>query len=156
MKKIKLILLIFFIIFFITVFTFSGFTQTNIKQTMNTKTENTDTKLKFTNLYNTMYEFMINKDILSLGKMLDDNFVLVHMTGLKQNKKEYLTYIKNGTLNYFSNQTENIIIESDTKFIGQSKVSAAVFGGGKHTWNLELTIELTENNLIKKISASTY
>ena len=152
MIKIKLILLI----FFITVFTFTGFTQTNIKQTMNTKTENMDTNLKFINLYNEMYEFMINKDVLSLGKMLDDNFVLVHMTGLKQNKKEYLTYIKNGTLNYFSNQTENIIIETDSKFVGQSKVSAAVFGGGKHTWNLELTIELTENDLIKKIVASTY
>ncbi len=145
MKKIKLILLI----FFITIFAFTGFTQTNTKQKMNTQTE-------FENLYNTMYEFMINKDILSLGKMLDDNFVLVHMTGLKQNKEEYLTAIKGGTLNYFSNQTENIIIESDTKFIGQSKVSAAVFGGGKHTWNLELTIELTENNLIKNISASIY
>ena len=146
MKKIKFILLIFFIIFF----AFTGFTQT-----MNTK-ENTDTVLKFTKLYNTMYEFMINKDVSSLGKMLDENFVLVHMTGLKQNKKEYLASIKNGTLNYFSNQTENIIIETDSKFVGQSKVSAAVFGGGKHTWNLELTIELSENNLIKKISASTY
>ncbi len=145
MKKIKLI----FLILFITGFTFTGFTQTNTKQKMNTQTE-------FEKLYNTMYEFMINKDILSLGKMLDDNFVLVHMTGLKQNKKEYLSSIKNGTLNYFSNQTENIIIETDSKFVGQSKVSAAVFGGGKHTWNLELTIELTENKLIKKISASTY
>jgi len=138
-----------FLIFFITIFALTGFTQINAKQKMNTETE-------FENLYNTMYEFMINKDILSLGKMLDEKFVLVHMTGLKQNKKEYLNSIKNGTLNYYSNITENIIVESDTKFIGQSKVSAAVFGGSKHTWNLELTIELTKNNLIKKISASTY
>lgn len=148
MNKIKLI----FLIFLITIFTFVGFAQTN----MNNQTENTDTTLKFKNLYNTMYEFMINKDILSLDKMLDDNFVLVHMTGLKQNKKEYLSSIKNGTLNYFSNNTENIIIENNLKFIGQSKVSAAVFGGGKHTWNLELTIELIENDLIKKITASKY
>ena len=138
-----------FLIFFITIFALTGFTQINAKQKMNTETE-------FENLYNTMYEFMIKKDILSLEKMLDDNFVLTHMTGLKQNKKDYLTAIKNGTLNYYSNITENIIVESDTKFIGQSKVSAAVFGGSKHTWNLELTIELTKNNLIKKISASTY
>lgn len=138
-----------FLIFFITIFALTGFTQINAKQKMNTETE-------FENLYNTMYEFMIKKDILSLEKMLDDNFVLTHMTGLKQNKKDYLTAIKNGTLNYYSNITENIIVESDTKFIGQSKVSAAVFGGSKHTWNLELTIELTEKKLIKKIIASTY
>jgi len=145
MKKFKVILLI----FFIAMFTFNGFAQTVTKQKMNMQTE-------FRSLYNNMYEFMINKDILSLEKILDDDFVLVHMTGHKQNKQEYLDCIKNGTLNYYSNITENIIIESDTKFTGQSKVSAAVFGGSKHTWNLELTIELTKNNLIKKISASTY
>ena len=122
----------------------------------NGKTNMETVNKKIETLYNTMYKFMIDKNVLSLGKMLDDNFILVHMTGLKQNKQEYLNYIKNGTLNYFSNTTENIIIENNSKFIGQSKVSAAVFGGGKHTWNLELTIELTENNLIKKITASTY
>lgn len=115
-----------------------------------------DKEMDIKQFYNKMYNFMIDKDVLSLGKMLDDNFVLIHMTGLKQNKKDFLNSINNGTLNYFSNETENIIIENKLKFIGQSKVSAAVFGGGKHTWNLELTIELTENNLIKKITASTY
>jgi len=122
----------------------------NDKQTMNTQTE------KIRTLYNNMYEFMINKDILSLGKMLDEKFVLVHMTDLKQNKKEYLNSIKNGTLNYYSNETENIIVKKSLNFVGQSKVSAAVFGGDKHTWNLELTIELNEDFLIKTIVASTY
>ena len=83
----------------------------NDKQTMNTQTE------KIRTLYNNMYEFMINKDILSLGKMLDEKFVLVHMTGLKQNKKEYLNSIKNGTLNYYSNETENIIVKNSLNFI---------------------------------------
>lgn len=138
-----------FLIFFITIFALTGFTQINAKQKMDTETE-------FENLYNTMYEFMINKDILSLGKMLDEKFVLVHMTGLKQNKKEYLNSIKNGTLNYYSNETENIIVKNSLNFVGQSKVSAAVFGGDKHTWNLELTIELNEDFLIKTIVASTY
>ena len=155
MKKILFFILpvlMFFIIIFSTE-TAAKLTKQNGKDILIMDIEK---KNDMETLYNKMYEFMINKDILSLGKMLDDNFVLVHMTGLKQNKKEYLNSIKNGTLNYFSNDTENIIVENDSKFIGQSKVSAAVFGGGTHTWNLELTIELTENNLIKKISASTY
>ena len=30
----------------------------------------------------------------------------------------------------------------DAKVIGKSRVTAAVFGGGKHTWRLELTFDL--------------
>ena len=39
-----------------------------------------------------MYKYMIDKDINSLSSMLDENFVLVHMTGMKQNKTLMLFY----------------------------------------------------------------
>ena len=41
-------------------------------------------------LYWEMYRYMISKDTASLGKMLSDDFVLVHMTGMRQSKQEYL------------------------------------------------------------------
>ncbi|MBR0248321.1 MAG: nuclear transport factor 2 family protein, partial [Synergistaceae bacterium] len=53
-------------------------------------------------IYSDMYRYMIAKDVSQLGNLLDDSFILVHMTGMKQTKKEYLTSIQNGTLNYFS------------------------------------------------------
>ena len=99
---------------------------------------------------------MIDKNIKSLSELLDNDFVLVHITGMKQNKQEYLKARENGTLNYFSQNLDEIIIENNFKYIGRSRVSASVFGGGIHSWRLELTIELTPKNLIKSIIASIY
>ena len=51
---------------------------------------------------------MLHKDISGLRRLLDDSFVLVHMTGMRQSKSEYLNALQDGTLNYFSEETENI------------------------------------------------
>ena len=50
-----------------------------------------------------------------------------------------------GVLNYYSSEKESLDIRidgEDAKVIGKSRVTAAVFGGGKHTWRLELTFDL--------------
>ena len=47
-------------------------------------------KCNLEKLYEEMYSYMISKDTESLGKLLDDDFVLVHMTGMRQPKKDYL------------------------------------------------------------------
>ena len=99
---------------------------------------------------------MVAKDISELDKMHSDDFVLVHMTGVRQNKKEYFKSIQDGTLNYYSYQDIEIIPKTDKTFIGRCKVLAAVYGGNKHTWRLQFDIELTDNNKFKKIVASTY
>ena len=105
---------------------------------------------------------MINKDISRLSEFLDDSFVLIHMTGMKQNKQEYLKAIADGTLNYYSEETENINVSVDGNnavIIGQSRVNAAVFGGGRHTWRLELDIDLIDKDgqwLMTEARASTY
>ncbi len=49
-------------------------------------------------LYKQMYLAMIAKDIETLGTLLDENSVLIHMTGTRQPKREYLRAIKDGTL----------------------------------------------------------
>ena len=108
------------------------------------------------NLYIKMYEYMVAKDIPALDEIHSDNFVLVHMTGVRQNKKEYLKAIQDGTLNYYSYNDIEIIPKTDKTFIGRCKVLAAVYGGGKHTWRLQFDIELSEDNKFKKIVASTY
>ena len=104
---------------------------------------------KLKTLYREMWQALLAKDIATLDKIHSDDFVLVHMTGLNQPKEEYLRCVRDGELNYFTEDTENIFIEvnGDTaKMTGQSKVNAAVFGGGRHTWRLQLAFD------VKKIS----
>lgn len=79
-----------------------------------------------------MYDGMIQKDGSLLEEILDDGFVLVHMTGMRQSKEEYVRAILDGTLNYFSaahHKMETEIHGDTAKLVGQSLVSAAVFGG---------------------------
>ena len=113
-------------------------------------------------LYKEMYTAMVNKDRAELERVHDDSFVLVHMTGMRQPKEVYISSIMDGTLNYYSAEHEDMQAEvkGDTAvLIGKSKVTAAVFGGGKHTWRLQLRFQLVKKNSKWRFalaSASTY
>ena len=113
-------------------------------------------------LYAEMWQALLTKDIKTLDKIHAENFVLIHMTGMNQPKAEYLRCIRDGVLNYFSADTENIFIEvngSKGKLVGQSKVSAAVFGGGKNTWRLQLAFDVEKIGgkwILTFAKASTY
>ncbi len=92
-------------------------------------------------LYERMYRAMIEKDEAVLREVLADDFVLVHMTGLRQDKDTYIRYITNGTLNYFNKRDREIEVTltgTVAALTGKSEVSAAVFGGGRGTWRLQL------------------
>ena len=113
-------------------------------------------------LYKEMYTAMVNKDKAVLERVHDDSFVLVHMTGMRQSKQEYINAIMDGTLNYYSAEHEDMQVEvkGDTAvLVGRSRVNAAVFGGGKHTWRLQLRFQLLKKNgewRFAMASASTY
>lgn len=112
--------------------------------------------------YRTMYQGMIRKDAALLDKVLDDSFALLHMTGMRQSKRQYIEAIVNGTLNYYSEQTDAVDITAagDTaRLVGQSQVGAAVFGGGKHLWRLRLAIDAVKRDgdwYFTGAEASTY
>ena len=133
-----------------------GFTEPERMETPNKD------KYNLEKLYEDMYSFMISKDTESLGKLLDDDFVLVHMTGMRQHKKEFLNAISNGNLNYFSCEDSEIntdIKGEKVRLTGKSKVNAAVFGGGRNTWRLKLDLDLIKKErhwMITEIRASTY
>ncbi len=117
---------------------------------------------KIIQLYKEMYSAMINKDKASLERIHDDSFILFHMTGMKQSKSDYISAIMDGTLNYYSavHGDMEVAINGDTaRLAGRSKVTAAVFGGNKHTWRLQLDFELIRKNdkwYFTLASASTY
>ena len=112
--------------------------------------------------YIRMYEGMIAKDESILREVLDDSFVLVHMTGMRQPKQTFIKAVLNGTLNYFSAEHENMPVEisRDTAVLtGQSYVAAAVFGGGRSNWHLQQKCSLKKTDGVWKITrsvASTY
>ena len=114
------------------------------------------------NSYRQMYCGMIKKDRSILAEVLDDSFVLVHMTGMRQSKAEFIRAVENGTLNYYSadHQRLDTDISGDSAvLIGQSSVNAAVLGGGRYTWRLQLKLKLIKKSDTWKICeaiASTY
>ena len=112
--------------------------------------------------YKAMYAAMIAKDRKGLEEVLDNSFVLVHMTGMRQNKEEFITAVLDGTLNYYSAVHENLPVEingENAVITGQSYVQAAVFGGGKGYWHLQQKCSLKKTDNTWKITrsvASTY
>ena len=113
-------------------------------------------------VYREMYRAMTAKDAEALDDVLDDGFVLVHMTGMRQDKQAFIKAVINGTLNYYACKDDSIDVKinGDTAvLIGKSQVNAAVFGGGKHTWRLEQDLTLVKRDgkwLITLSEASTY
>ena len=115
-----------------------------------------------TQCYQKMYRGMVQKDSALLEATLDEAFVLIHMTGMRQSKRQYIEAIADGTLNYYSEQTDgiDITVEGDTaRLVGRSSVNAAVFGGGRHTWRLQLAMNAAKrdgNWYFTGAKASTY
>ena len=113
-------------------------------------------------LYEAMYRAMIAKDTVELGRLLTDDSVLVHMTGHRQPRKEYLSEIASGVLNYYSVETDSLefTVDGDTaRMVGRSRVNAAVYSGGRHTWRLQMDSQLRKENGVWRIAysrASTY
>lgn len=114
------------------------------------------------NLYERTYKAMIAKDERALREVHADDFILVHMTGMKQTRAQYIDYILRGTLNYFTAQTEqmSIAVDGDSATLrGRSRVEAAVFGGGRHTWRLQLSFKARKTGGVWRFTraeASTY
>ena len=113
-------------------------------------------------LYHQMYQAMVEKDTATLNRIHAPEFVLVHMTGMRQSKQAYIQAIADGTLNYYSAEHEQMDLTINNEHAtlqGRSRVSAAVFGGGRHTWPLQLTFQLVKLNghwLFTESRASTF
>ncbi|WP_010622051.1 nuclear transport factor 2 family protein [Paucilactobacillus suebicus] len=100
------------------------------------------------NIYRQHNEYMVDGNIVKLGNLLDDNFYLAHMSGMKQNKVKWLDEIETGGMNYYSSTEEHVdIIElthNSAVLVGQSRVDADIHGL-RNTWSLELTLHLEKN-----------
>lgn len=107
--------------------------------------------------YRKMYDGMVMKDEALLREVLDESYVLVHMTGMHQSKEAFIAAVMDGTLNYYSSRQESLSVElhgETAVMTGRSEVAAAVFGGRTHTWRLQQKCSLRKVHGAWKITRS--
>ena len=114
-------------------------------------------------LYEDFNTALIRKDMKLLDRVLADSFVLRHMTGMRQSKREYMESVADGTMNYYSAKHDAVIVrmksETAASVCGQSQTNAAVYGGGRHTWRLQLDFQAVKTEGVWRFTAadaSTY
>ena len=113
-------------------------------------------------LYREYWRCMIAKDAQGLRALMAEDYVLLHMTGLRQTREEFLRGLRDGTFRYFSAEHDSIevTISGDTAaMIGRSRVLAAVYGGRKTSWKLQGNFTLRKENGAWRFTgsrASTY
>lgn len=121
-----------------------------------------DDREQIIDCYETMYDCMIRKDTEGLKDVLDESYVLVHMTGVRMNRQEYLDALLDGTLNYYrcEHEHEPVVINGEKATMkGDTKVEAAVYGGSGHVWRLRLDCTFVRREggwKMTKSVASTY
>ena len=113
-------------------------------------------------LYREYWRCMIAKDADSLRGMMTEDYTLLHMTGVKQSAETFLKGLLDGTFQYFTAEHDSIQVTvsgNRASMIGKSRVLAAVYGGGKHSWRLRGDFSLRKEEGRWKLSssrASTY
>ena len=122
----------------------------------------TDDREAIEELYREYWRCMIKKDVKSLRSMMADDYTLLHMTGTKQSVEAFLKGLLDGTFNYYSAEHDSIevtVAGDYATLIGKSRVMAAVYGGGKHSWRLRGDFTLRKEKgrwKLSSSSASTY
>ena len=113
-------------------------------------------------LYRDYWRYMINKDAEGLCSIMSDDYFLLHMTGVRQSRDVFIKGLLGGTFNYYSAEHDGIEVRitlDTATMIGRSRVSAAVYSGGKQTWRLQgdFTLRNEKGNWkLTSSKASTY
>ena len=115
-------------------------------------------------LYRALCAASMRKDAAAISEVLADDYVLVHMTGMRQSKRAYIDAVCDGTLNYFSTEHASIDVcispnGMHADICGKSIIEAAVFGGGRHTWHLQQDLKAEKRQgtwLLTESRASTW
>jgi ketosteroid isomerase-like protein len=97
-------------------------------------------KQKILAVYHRIDGAMVNKDTETLDDILDDNYVLVHITGYHQPKQEWLEQIDNEEMKYFKTmpQKTTITIDGNTAIlICDTKIDARIYGF-RNTWSMQM------------------
>lgn len=116
-----------------------------------------DEKEMIRDLYRDYWKYMIEKDTTGLRKLMTGDYHLEHMTGVRQSAESFLEGLQNGTFNYYAAEHDSIevaVTKDQAVMTGKSRVLAAVYGGGRHWWNLRGDFTLRKEQGVWKMSAS--
>ena len=94
-------------------------------------------------LYIDLCQASIDKDLEKLNNILANDYILTHMTGMNQTKKDYINSVEKGELKYYEVVHESIDITingNKANIIGKTKTLASPFGSSKSWWNLRQDI----------------
>ena len=100
-------------------------------------------------LYIDLWDASIGKNNEKLNEILSEDYILVHMTGMKQTKIEYINSVLKEELKYYDAIHEEINIKIDNErayIIGKTKTLASPFSTSKSWWNLRQDLELKKIN----------
>ena len=109
-------------------------------------------------VYERLLTASIEKNEAAMRDCLAEDYVLVHMTGMRQGREAYIRAVLDGTLHYYSARTESCTVcvnDDEARLDGKTVVAAAVFGGGRHTWRLRQRMTLRRIGGVWKITQST-
>ena len=87
---------------------------------------------------------LIDKDEAMLNEILTEKYELIHMSGKKQTKQEFIGEIMDGTLNYYKSEIMDptILWDDDERptLVADVTLTAKVYGiNGK--WTLDTTVD---------------
>lgn len=100
-------------------------------------------------IYRRYWEYMIRRDTGGLRSLMSEDYSLRHMTGVRQSAEEFLKGLADGTFSYYSAVHDSIEAEVNgdaAVLTGKSRVTAAVYGGGRHLWHLRGDFTLQRRN----------
>lgn len=89
---------------------------------------------------------MIDRDVETLGCLMADDLILVHITGATQTKQEWLDEITAETMRYYNIERENLsieVVEGHAVARYTSVIDARIWGS-RGTWRLNSTMYMTK------------
>ena len=86
---------------------------------------------------------MVAGDADALGALLAGDFTLVHMTGYRQPKAEWLADVRSGAMTYHS--MEDVDVSGDAPEVTARTRTAATIWGASGTWPLQLRISFAHD-----------
>ena len=92
--------------------------------------------------YEAQRRAMVAGDADALGALLADDFTLVHMTGYRQPRAEWLADVRSGAMTYHSMEDVDVSVDvsGDAPVVTARTRTAATIWGASGTWPLQLRI----------------
>ena len=90
---------------------------------------------------------MVAGDADALGALLASDFTLVHMTGYRQPRAEWLADVRSGAMTYHSMEDVDVSVEvsGDVPVVTARTRTAATIWGATGTWPLQLRISFAHD-----------